>query len=110
MLQYYNTVCITTDNNCIDNQRGSYAGSHLVTFSLTLIYLSCSTLCVPDENGNKLCCRILIEAGAKIDARDLDGWTPFHAAAHWGQEESCKVLVENFCNMDVKNGSVSLLS
>ena len=29
------------------------------------------------------------------------------AAAHWGQEEACKVLVENFANMEDKNLSVS---
>ena len=32
------------------------------------------------------------------------------AAAHWGQEEACKVLVENFANMDTKNFGVSISS
>ncbi|XP_074663080.1 uncharacterized protein LOC141915448 isoform X6 [Tubulanus polymorphus] len=38
-----------------------------------------------------------------IDIKDNDGWTPLHAASHWGQEESCRVLAENFCNMDIRN-------
>ena len=35
---------------------------------------------------------------------------PIHAAAHWGQEEACKVLAENLCNMDTKNNNVSIAS
>ena len=54
-------------------------------------------------------CRLLLQAGAPIEARDQDGWTPLHAAAHWEQEEACKILVENFCNMDAKNNSVNLV-
>lgn len=50
---------------------------------------------------------ILLQAGVDIDAKDADGWTPLHAAAHWGQEEACKILVENMCNMEVKNNAVS---
>ena len=32
------------------------------------------------------------------------------AAAHWGQEEACKLLVENFANMEEKNLSVGIIS
>lgn len=53
-----------------------------------------------------LCFRILLEAGANVNAKDFDGWTPLHAAAHWGQEEACKILVENFCDFEAKNNSV----
>lgn len=38
-----------------------------------------------------------------MNAQDFDGWTPLHAAAHWGQKEACEILVENFCDMDKKN-------
>ncbi|CAJ0586616.1 unnamed protein product, partial [Mesorhabditis spiculigera] len=38
---------------------------------------------------------LLLQAGANIHALDKDGWTPLHAAAHWGERESCKVLIEN---------------
>ena len=53
-------------------------------------------------------CSKLVEAGANLDLQDFDGWTPLHAASHWGQEEACKVLAENLCNMDLKTNNVSM--
>lgn len=47
--------------------------------------------------------RALIQAGADINHADFDGWTPLHGAAHWGQEETCKILTEALCDMDVKD-------
>jgi len=44
-------------------------------------------------------CRLLIEAGADVNAVDYDGWTPMHAAAHWGQDEACKLLAEHLANV-----------
>lgn len=38
--------------------------------------------------------------------RDKDGWTPLHAAAHWGVEEACRLLVEHLCDMDTLNNVV----
>ncbi|XP_060069249.1 protein phosphatase 1 regulatory subunit 12B-like isoform X3 [Ylistrum balloti] len=48
---------------------------------------------------------VLIQAGSDINAKDCDGWTPLHAAAHWGQEEACKVLAEHMCDMEIKNNA-----
>lgn len=53
---------------------------------------------------------LLMEAGVDINSEDHDGWTPLHAAAHWGQEEACRVLVENMCDMMHKNKAVSMIN
>ncbi|XP_049829368.1 protein phosphatase 1 regulatory subunit 12C isoform X18 [Schistocerca gregaria] len=47
--------------------------------------------------------RVLLQGGADVNVQDFDGWTPLHAAAHWGQKEACEMLVENFCDMEMKN-------
>ncbi len=39
-----------------------------------------------------------------MNSQDHDGWTPLHAAAHWGQREACEMLaLDRLANMDVKN-------
>ncbi|CAI9717286.1 protein phosphatase 1 regulatory subunit 12A isoform X9 [Octopus vulgaris] len=48
---------------------------------------------------------LLIQAKANVNIKDSDGWTPLHAAAHWGQDRACKILAENFCDMDSKNNA-----
>ncbi|XP_036375696.1 protein phosphatase 1 regulatory subunit 12A-like isoform X2 [Megalops cyprinoides] len=47
--------------------------------------------------------KLLIQAGYDANIKDFDGWTPLHAAAHWGKEEACRILVENMCDMDAVN-------
>ncbi|KAI5729335.1 hypothetical protein M8J76_001451 [Diaphorina citri] len=62
-----------------------------------------SALHVAAAKGYIKVMNILIQAGADLNFQDYDGWTPLHAAAHWAQREACQILVENFCDMDVKN-------
>lgn len=56
--------------------------------------------------GVSVCVRVLLQAGADVDAKDVDGWTPLHAAAHWAEEEACQLLADNMCNMVAKNNLV----
>uniref|UniRef100_A0A183FP65 ANK_REP_REGION domain-containing protein n=1 Tax=Heligmosomoides polygyrus TaxID=6339 RepID=A0A183FP65_HELPZ len=48
---------------------------------------------------------LLIKAGGNIKAADKDGWTPLHAAAHWAERDSCKILMEHGASiMDTNYG------
>ncbi|KAM6927155.1 protein phosphatase 1 regulatory subunit 12A isoform 2-T2 [Lycodopsis pacificus] len=47
--------------------------------------------------------KVLLQCGVDVDSRDIDGWTPLHAGAHWGQEEVCSLLADNMCDMAAVN-------
>ncbi|KAM7396821.1 hypothetical protein PAMP_019831 [Pampus punctatissimus] len=47
--------------------------------------------------------KVLLQCGVDVDSRDIDGWTPLHAATHWGQEEVCTLLADNMCDMGAVN-------
>uniref|UniRef100_A0A8D0GAQ6 Protein phosphatase 1 regulatory subunit 12C n=1 Tax=Sphenodon punctatus TaxID=8508 RepID=A0A8D0GAQ6_SPHPU len=47
--------------------------------------------------------RLLLQAGYEANVQDRDGWTPLHAAAHWGVEEACRLLAEHLCDMEALN-------
>ncbi|KAJ8402956.1 hypothetical protein AAFF_G00362700 [Aldrovandia affinis] len=47
--------------------------------------------------------KVLLQCGLDVDSRDSDGWTPLHAATHWGQEEACSLLADNMCDMAAVN-------
>ena len=46
---------------------------------------------------------MLVQGGGELNVQDIDGWTPLHAAAHWGQREACQLLCENMADMEVRN-------
>ncbi|XP_035521385.1 protein phosphatase 1 regulatory subunit 12A isoform X3 [Morone saxatilis] len=47
--------------------------------------------------------KVLLQCDVDVDGRDTDGWSPLHAAAHWGQEEVCALLADNMCDMGAVN-------
>lgn len=51
--------------------------------------------------------RVLLQCDVDVDSRDIDGWTPLHAGAHWGQEEVCSLLADHMCDMSAVNNVVS---
>lgn len=52
--------------------------------------------------------RLLCQCGLDVSAKDYDGWTPLHAAAHWGQSEACRLLAEQLCDMEAHSNGVSV--
>ncbi|XP_077372821.1 protein phosphatase 1 regulatory subunit 12A isoform X2 [Festucalex cinctus] len=47
--------------------------------------------------------KVLLQCGVDVDSQDVDGWSPLHAAAHWGQEEVCTLLADHMCDMSAVN-------
>ncbi len=47
--------------------------------------------------------RLLLEAGADLNARQSGGWTPLHSAAHNGDLELVKLLLEHGADPNVTN-------
>ncbi|XP_041074471.1 protein phosphatase 1 regulatory subunit 12A-like isoform X2 [Polyodon spathula] len=47
--------------------------------------------------------KLLLKAGFDVNVKDNDGWSSLHAAAHWGQEEVCRLLGESLCDMQAVN-------
>jgi ankyrin repeat protein len=70
--------------------------SLIKNFAVAVSLFHCSMCCV----------RLLLDAGANINALDIDGWTPMHAAAHWGQGESCRQLSERMASLAALNKMV----
>ena len=41
-----------------------------------------------------------------VNVRDADGWTPLHAAVHWGSQTATELLTEAGADFDLKNNNV----
>ena len=50
---------------------------------------------------------LLLQLGVDINAKDNDGWTPLHAAVHWGQNDACEVLADHGANFSARNKMVT---
>ena len=46
---------------------------------------------------------LLSQDNINLDVQDTEGWTPFHAAVCWEQQEAMRLLAEKGASMDIKN-------
>ena len=60
-----------------------------------------SALHVAAAKGYSSVMQLLLSAGVDVHGVDNDGWTPLHAAAHWGEKEAARILVLE-ANSDVE--------
>ena len=47
--------------------------------------------------------KLLMERGANIEDKDIDGHTPLLLAAKWGKTETVKLLIERRANIEAKD-------
>lgn len=45
----------------------------------------------------------LIQGGAKVDAKEIDGWSPLHISAQNGTKKIAEILIQNDATVDIKN-------
>jgi len=50
--------------------------------------------------------QILMELGAQVDARTLDGWTALHSACNWGQADCAAVLLRHGADINSQTGGL----
>ena len=58
------------------------------------------------SDGQDAIIRLLLDAGASVNAADLDGWTPLHFASENGQEETVNLLLDRGADIDA-DGAMS---
>lgn len=61
-----------------------------------------SLLHIAGANGYIHAAEILLEHGARVDAKDSDNWEPLHAAAFWGQILMAELLVSHGASLSAK--------
>ncbi|XP_047126963.1 protein phosphatase 1 regulatory subunit 12A isoform X1 [Hydra vulgaris] len=48
---------------------------------------------------------ILKIPGADVNVKDCDGWTPLHAAVHWGSKSACELLTDFGADFEIMNNN-----
>ncbi|KAA0191787.1 hypothetical protein HAZT_HAZT000888 [Hyalella azteca] len=69
------------------------------------MYAGCMDVCRYVDVCMAVCAdyRLLLDAGCNVNAPDLDGWRPLHAAVHWGQTEAVELLCDALADLDALN-------
>jgi hypothetical protein len=54
-------------------------------------------------NGHLAICRLLIDKGAQLEAKDSGGWTPLHYAAFRGHVEIVRLLCDRGADVEARD-------
>ena len=53
-------------------------------------------------NGHLETAEFLLSAGAKVDAKTIDGWQPLHCACRWNKARLASLLLQNGANVNAQ--------
>lgn len=53
-------------------------------------------------NGRLEVAEFLLSAGAKVDARTIDGWQPLHCTCRWNKTEVASLLLQNGADINAQ--------
>ena len=54
-------------------------------------------------NGHLAICRLLIDKGAQLEAKNIDDWTPLHYAAFQGHVEIVRLLCDRGADVEARS-------
>jgi len=102
----YNEVFAAIRSRDADGLRALIASGHDVNAPDPRPYVGDMTTPLHNAAGleNGVFVRILLDAGARVDARSVSGWTPLSIACNAGALEAAKLLVAAGADIDAKNG------
>ena len=63
----------------------------------------------PNAKNYPVVAKLLLDAGAEVDSRDRDGWTPLYAAAACGESEIVKVLIAGGADVNVRDAGTGAM-
>jgi ankyrin repeat protein len=66
-----------------------------ITSDVTCDYFLMTPLLIASQNGYSEMIKLLLEAGANMDATGLNGWNSLHFAARTGSVSACAVIIEH---------------
>jgi hypothetical protein len=101
----YNEVFRTISSGDVDALRALIAAGHDVNAPDPRPYIGDmnTPLHHAANEGSAALVRVLLDAGARVDARCVNGWTPLIRACNAGALEVAKLLVEAGADIEAKN-------
>lgn len=92
------------EETMLDDARSWLSKKHIENEPLD--WQGATALHVAAAKGYDKVIRTLLQINSvNVNVLDYDGWTPLHAAIHWGAKEVCEQLAEAGASFDIRNNN-----